>query len=190
MAENTVINLAFTPGLAYCEQFIASITELDSASYSLDCRRSAVQAASCLLTPGVGDRVLCTTMESGDESRTYILSVLERHGGGGGDALLQVPSADSLTLAAQRVQVMGARSVGISTLGDMELNSGAGTLTVVANNLFQSVSANLVQQAGHWIARAADYSLKVAGVLQQHGQQNIITADQDVRIDAERINMG
>jgi hypothetical protein len=63
-------------------------------------------------------------------------------------------------------------------------------LRLTARNLFTTVSESLVQNVRNYIGQAEQYLLDVRQVLRMHGKQASVTAEQDVKIDAERISMG
>lgn len=91
------------PGGALCEATVAAWSE---SSGSLEDGRVAQSAASCLLRPAPGDRVLVWTGndEGGpSEKKAWVLSVIERSGD------------DALVLATSRPLAVKAPSVGVST---------------------------------------------------------------------------
>jgi hypothetical protein len=47
-----------------------------------------------------------------------------------------------------------------------------------------------VSQAKHLIQHAGDFALNAKSLLRIHSKQQIITAQEDIRIDGKRINMG
>jgi hypothetical protein len=52
------------------------------------------------------------------------------------------------------------------------------------------VAQTLVEQLNQHISRARLYSQEAEDLLTLHGGQAVITARHDLRVDAERINMG
>ena len=161
------------------------VTALDDSRYVVDGRRACRRAAACLLEPQPGDTVLCYT---GDDGCAYVLSVLER--ACPERALLSVAGANAVGLHARRLDLSASRNLRLSTLRHMQINAALGTLQVNARDLFTTVSNSLVQAAQNYIGKMTQYSLRAAGLLRQHGRHQVVTADQDVRIDGERITMG
>jgi hypothetical protein len=53
-----------------------------------------------------------------------------------------------------------------------------------------SVAASLVTCAEHLVQQVNQYMLNAKGLLRLSGRQQVITAEEDVRIDGKRINMG
>ncbi|MBB3457505.1 hypothetical protein FHT86_005823 [Rhizobium sp. BK313] len=162
----------------------------------------ARQAASCLLAPAIGDRVLLCMI--GGE--TYILAVLERE-----------------SQHAAEISVPGARKVTISAGEKLELNApsmslAARQLTLLARNMAQTgqfLTSNfktivetvvdktigarsLTTKAEIRTAIITEVEMLNAGTLVQNidtvATQNseiaLVTAQRDVRLDAERVSVG
>ena len=158
-----------------------------SPQYRLDDGRLAQQAASCLLVPAAGDTVVLLRTGSG----LYITHVLVRAApvDGVDRAQLSVPGAQTLAIVQPRLEVACTGSVALRTLGDMELTS-AGAVSVNARHFFAAVAETMVQNAQHLVTHAQHCVLQVAALLRVHGRQTLITADQDMKLDAERISLG
>jgi hypothetical protein len=165
-------------------------------------RIHALQAASCLLAPIIGDRVLVCQ----DGGEAFILAVLARSEGG--IAEISVPYADTVTIKARGAISMEAPS----------LQLAAGTLSVMADKIFQvgdvltrnfrrivesvgnkSVHAQtLTTQADNRTAVIAQTDMVSAkslvqtidGVATQTSEIALVTARRDVRLDGERVSLG
>ncbi len=88
------------PGGALCEAIVAAWSE---TSGSLEDGRVAQSAASCLVRPAPGDRVLIWAGDEGEPSgKIWVLSVIERSGD------------EALVLAASRPLAIKAPNVGVS----------------------------------------------------------------------------
>ena len=142
-------------------------------------------AVSCLIRPRRGDRVLVAWPPGQDG---FILHVLQRESAEG--ATLEVPGTDAVTLHQRRLTIAGSEAVAIRSLRDMELTAATGTLAINARNLFSTVQDSVVHNARYFIAHIGTYAMQVKNLMRLHGRQAIITADQDIKVDAERISMG
>ncbi len=153
------------------------------AGYEIDQNRVARQAYSCLIQPCVGDRVLVSS-----STEPFIVAVLERTQPQ--PACLQLPTDDPLTLRNQDLSLQAEQSLKLSSLAEMELNVPLGTLRWNAHHVFSTVTGNWVQQVNHHLQRVRQFALEATQLLRLHGKHQFITADQDIKIDGERINMG
>ncbi|MBO3761702.1 DUF3540 domain-containing protein [Ciceribacter sp. L1K22] len=162
----------------------------------------ARQAASCLLAPAMGDRVL---VHVGDRD-AFILAVLERQSErvaelgvpGATDAVLQVAGrlgvkAATISLAAPRVELM-ARALlqaGESLTSNFRRITetvvdkivGARTVTTTAQSRTTAVREVDVLEAGSLVQT-------ISSVVTQNSEIALITAKRDVRLDGERVSVG
>ncbi|MGE5491912.1 MAG: DUF3540 domain-containing protein [Actinomycetota bacterium] len=152
--------------------------------YVLDNGRFARRAPSCLLQPQAGDRVMALAV--GDE--THIVHILVRSREA--TAQLSVSGADTVALRQDEIQLDARRRLRLRSLGDTEVTAATGTLSLQGRNLFAHAVDSLVQQSSHWIARMGHALIEASELLRAHGRQALVTADQDIKIDAERISMG
>jgi hypothetical protein len=144
--------------------------------------RQAHRAASCLLEVQAGDLVL-----AGCAERCHVLHVLER---ATPQAALSVPGCDSLALRQRRVSVYALETIELVSAGEAHMTTLGGPLSLEAPNLFMTVAENLVQQTRHWIGRAGHCLLDVRHLFKLHAQDALLTAERDIKADAERISMG
>jgi hypothetical protein len=144
----------------------------------------AARAVSCLVEPLAGDRVLAS---AGADGRWHVLHILAREAGGA--AHVSVPGADALALRQQRVSVHAVEALELACAGDASLTS-ARTLSINARTLFCTVAGTLVEQAAQYVGRMGQYLLDARELLRLHGQNALITAERDVKVDGERISMG
>ena len=160
---------------------------LAPAQYRLDDRRLAQQAASCLLVPAAGDTVVLLGTASG----LYITHVLVRAAAVNDvdRAQLSVPGAQTLAIVQPQLEVACTGAIALRTLGDVEITSG-GAVAVNARHFFAAVAETMVQNAQHLVTHAKHCVLQVAAMLRVHGRQTLITAEQDMKLDAERISLG
>lgn len=160
---------------------------LDSRHCLLANGRQASRALGCLIAPQVGDQVLV----SQGENSCHVLQILERNGAGEMEAVaLCLPGDGAIHLRGSSVGIHGSKSVTVDSGGDVDVTAAGGHLGLNARNLFMSVTDSLVQQAQHFIGKAGQYFLDVRHLLKLHGQDALITAERDIKADAERISMG
>jgi hypothetical protein len=145
----------------------------------------AQRALSCLIEPQPGDRVLAGLCVDGI---AHVLHVLAREPGG--CAHLSVPGADALALRQRRVGIHALERVDIASAGDVAIAAAAGTLALEGRNLFATATDAIVQQAAHFVGKVGQYLLDARGLLRLHGEHALLTAERDVKVDAERISMG
>ncbi|EJL94083.1 Protein of unknown function (DUF3540) [Herbaspirillum sp. CF444] len=164
------------------------VVALERHSYLLNDGRVARQALSCLVRPEVGDHVLAASGQNGQNDTPYILHVLER------PELQQVqlsaPGAQALCIEQSEIALNANHSIAVRALHDVEVSAATGVLSLNSRNLFATVQDSLVQNVGNFIGKAGHYLLEVRQLLRLHGQQALVTAEQDVKVDAERISMG
>ena len=163
----------------------AIVERLDDGRLRLDDGTLARPALGCLVRPEVGDRVLYGAAADGE---AFILQPLAREGLE--RAELTVPGARGLDLSQTSVTVSAVEEIALRSLKDLEATAATGTLRLTARNLFTTVSETLVENARHHVAHIGDYALKVKALLRIHGRQGIVTAEKDLKMDAERISMG
>ena len=161
------------------------VERLADGRLRLDDGTLAETALGCLLQPEVGDRVLYTTSKTGD---AFILQPLAREKVE--RARLTVPGAHGLDLHQPSVRISATDEINLRSLKDLEATAATGTLRLNAHNLFTTVSETLVENARHHIAQVGNYAMKVRELLRIHGRQGIVTAEKDLKMDAERISMG
>ncbi|MBI3897236.1 MAG: DUF3540 domain-containing protein [Gammaproteobacteria bacterium] len=147
--------------------------------------RRALPAVSCLVRPQPGDRVL---LVSGVTGEVFVLSVLTR--ASGQVAQLQVPGADAIHVVAPSVTLQAVDAIRLQSLRDVELTAVTGDVSVNARNLLTTVTESLIENIKQHIAHVGTYALQVKTLLRMHSQQAIVTAEQDIKVDAERISMG
>lgn len=156
---------------------------LDAETCLLANGRQARRAASCLLEAQAGDLVLVGE----SAAACHVLHVLERSGA---EAALSVPACRSLALRQANVSVHAVDSLTLVSAGEARLMTLTGSLTLQAPNLFVTVAESLVQQARHLLSRAGHCLLDVRHLFKLHAQDALLTAERDIKADAERISMG
>ena len=134
----------------------------------------AVTAESLLMMPQVGDLVLC--VQAGEQwFITQLLQSKEQH--------------KTLNIHSNRPVEWVAPSLRFKALNELELMS-ASRLTISARDLIAGATQTLVQQAQCFVQKAATFTLNTEGLMQLSGKQQVIVAEEDLRMDGKRINMG
>lgn len=174
-------------GAPYILGAIARVSAVAQGICELDDGRRVSAAASCLLQPEAGDRVLVSEAV-GDELPALILSVLTREAGR--EALLGVPGTDSLRLTQRRIAIETTEELALRSLQDAELTAATGTLSLQARNLFTTVVETLVENAADRISQVGTFALECAALLRIRSRHGIVTADRQLRIDADQIHLG
>jgi hypothetical protein len=174
--------LAATPlGLQWDEAEVGQ--GLDGCRFRLCDGRLAQQALSCVITPEPGDRVLLLQ----GANTAYITHVLQREAN---RAQLRIPGVDMLSITQPGLEVNAASHIALRSLGDVELVSAQGSVSVSARHILACATETLVQNAQHLVTHVQHCVLQVAALLRVHGKQTLITAEQDMKLDAERISLG
>ena len=213
-------NLAIQPKLVAIFQQYGVVTEAgddfvvhtDAAVYR------ARRAASCLLEPLVGDKVLLVTdMENGD----YVLAVLERDAGRlstlslPGDAQIRMQTGrltmsarDGIAMESAREIAMQSASLKVEaltgevTVHDLSLvgeawrscvdrvKSVGRTFDSILERCHQRVtrSYRVVDEMDQVKAGQIDYQAETS--LQLHAKYALMTADELVKLDGEQIHLG
>jgi hypothetical protein len=156
----------------------------ENGTYILDMELDAVRAISCIVVPDTGDYVNYCETEKG----RYILNILQRNVSS--EICLNGPDSNELTVNSKRFRILSEKSVEIVSCGDITISSIAGTIVLNAQNFLKSIVDSAITLAQNCIIRAVQISTDVEQVCRIHSCHHIITADKDVRIDGERINMG
>lgn len=181
------LNAAATPAamapVALAEARIAIV--FDDGSCLLDNGTRARRAFSCLIEPQPGDRVLAST---GSDGGCHVLHIVERSEGA--RANLSVPGASALALRQAHIGVHAVECLDLGSAGTASLSAVGGTLSLNGRNLFVTVGETLVAQARHYVGKFGQYLLDVRELLRLHGNDALLTAARDVKVDAERISMG
>ncbi|MEW6265908.1 MAG: DUF3540 domain-containing protein [Thermodesulfobacteriota bacterium] len=182
-------------------------------------RIKAVQAASCLLKPEKGDRVLLALAPTGE---SHILAVLERASGPdserriifdgpvhieGRDDLrltaaqdLTLSSANKLTAASESLEVNTAFGlarfkkftyIGRMLHGQVERVKMIGqSLDLVFRRVVQRLTASYRYVAEHEEVQAASTRWLVDGTMIMHSRNSIIKSEKHVKVEAEQIHLG
>lgn len=177
------LNLAAADAVSLTDARVAML--FDDGGCLLDDGRRARRAFGCLIELQPGDRVLAAGCADGE---THVLQVLAR--APGGEAALSAPGAQALALRQRRLALHAQERVDIGCAGDVAVTAAGGSLSLEGRSVFVRAVDSLIQQAEHLIGRAGQFLLDARGLLRLHGEHALITAERDVKVDADRISMG
>jgi len=177
----------------------------------------ALRAASCLLAPAQGDRVLLAVPPEGP---LYVLAVLERDESAPAELLL---GPDARLRAGRRVVIEAPEDVALHTAGTLRTSSRAlcvsadeGTVAVkkvswmsnllelyvdVARSLVQKVEAHVesvtlhAKQSHRFVeeldaTRAGTIDARAEKAVHLRGENTFVTAEELVKVDGELIHFG
>lgn len=150
----------------------------------LSAGQRASRAVGCLVEPEQGDRVLVAS----EGSEQVILSVISRQEG----ALVSLNTANGgdVQLTSGSISLHAERGVELQAHASILLAAPFGDVEFVAANLTQSVQGCAVTLADTIVDKARNVHLTADESIITRTQVHSVTADQDLFMDADRINMG
>lgn len=146
--------------------------------------RIAERAVSCLVDPELGDGVVVF----GSERRHMILAILTRENNL--SVAIGAGKAQGLILKGKNIRLQASHAAEITSLGSLTFSAPLGRIQITAAELFQSISCTLVTLARNMVTKVTDYQFRGEGSVVSTAKTQVITAETDLRIDAQRINMG
>lgn len=170
----------------------------ESGGFIIDQSLPATQAMSCLVTPEIGDTVLYWN----DSHERWILAVLKSaasasnasHQKNNNDLKkprsVSLPNQEAMQINARRLMLNAQQNMQLNSMGNIQLNAVVGKLMLNAKHCVYSIQESLMQMARTLLQRGDYIDHQANKVLKSHGQQQLMTAEKDIKIDAERINMG
>lgn len=153
-------------------------------AWNLTSGATAVRATSCLVEPMTGDTVLVAA----EGETSYILSILQRHAQA--PLTVSAPKDQGIQLKTKFLSVIARQNISLQAVTDFDIKVPFGALKTNTANLFQSVRGSLVTTAKNWVSSTDDFQLNAKGSMITRAKVQIINADDDLFVDAERINMG
>ena len=158
------------------ETYIGNITGFDKQRqcWLIDEQFSAKKAVSLLVNPEVSDQVSFIELDG-----EFIITQL----------LTRMDDQSKITMQSDNPVQWIIPDLSVKALHSLELMA-SNNVTLMANNIIQNGLSSLMQYSENLLQQAEQFSATAKGVLRLNGKQQIITADDDVRIDGERINIG
>lgn len=142
-------------------------------------------AVSCLLRPQRGDRIVLAELAAGE---VFVQAILERVNSL--PATLEVAGAQQVTLTAPRLALCAIESAELQSLRDIDVTAATGRVSLSAAHVTVAALESIVHTAKAFLGHLETYAVRVRSVLCLHGQQAILTAERDMKLDAERISLG
>jgi hypothetical protein len=163
----------------------AVVSGLEGGRWSLADGSQAALAASCLLEPRPGDRVAVFAAADGER---FIMAVLVR-AEPAATAVLRMPG-EAVEILAGELSLIAGRRLTLASQGEAALLAPSSRLSLQAQDIFTTASGCLVETADQRVSQAQHWLAEVASLLRCHSGQALITAERDLRMDADRITMG
>ncbi|BDX06558.1 DUF3540 domain-containing protein [Planctobacterium marinum] len=143
------------------------------------------KALSCLIVPVAGDTVLYW---KDDQNKGWIISVL--HCEQQQEREISLPQNASIKINTDNLTVNASNSIRFNAIKEINLNVALGKLNECARSACQMIHGTLVQFTKHLINRSEHLDFHAEKLLKSHATQQLITAEKDIKMDADRINMG
>lgn len=158
------------------QSYFGEITGFDSQQqcWRIDNQFLATKAVSLLVNPEISDQVGFVELNG-----KYVITQL----------LTRSEKQQKVTLQSEQSVQWIAPNLSVKALDSVELVA-SNNVTMMANSLVQNGLNSMIQQSEHLLQQANQFSANATGVMHLNGKQQIITAEDDVRIDGERINIG
>jgi len=152
--------------------------------WQLQCGLVAVRALSCLVEPVRGDTVLVAQVQC----EVIIVSIVSRSS----DAALTLVSqpGQGIAVKAASIALTSENGVSVHAQDSIKLSAPFGTLQTISANLMQSVAGSLVTVAQTIINKTTHFQLNAEESIVSQAKVQSITAENDLFMDADRINMG
>lgn len=146
--------------------------------------RVVKQAFSCLVKPEVGDSVLVSVQSD----QQYVVAILVRRSSI--EAVLSPPDECGLTIKACSLRLVTSNDMSFLSKGNISVVAPLGELVIQTASIVQTVSNTVVNIAKQILVRVGYYDLSSDTAIMSKASVQVITAEKDIRIDAERISMG
>ncbi len=186
-----------------------TITQLNDRFFIIDDKYQAEKALSCLINPQLGDIVIVfcegeyywitAIIKAGNAHAQQVNNVISHAESEGQNGIelnecivrnMSLPNNQALSISAASFTVNAQESIQLFSGKHLRLTAVMGQLSVSAKSLVQSIQTSCISMAKHWLNRAEYIDQEAEKVLKTHAQHQLMTAEKDVKVDAQRINMG
>ncbi len=159
------------------------VTQCSKDIITLDDELSAKPADSLGIELEQGD-IVAFLRTDGDNFIVSLLKAAPRD-----DAVLAYRFAPHLKLNAGKIELNASTSVALKSMHEISLET-CKNVRISCRNLVQNAFESTVMITRQWVQNCRSGSIKADELLHCDAGSQIITADRDLRLDAERINMG
>jgi len=169
--------------ITFTNHFISE--QISEECWLLSNGRSANRSFSCLLEPQVGDQIIAAS----SVNEVHIIAIIARSETGLVNSL-SLPQQQSCQWQAEQLTLVGREKVSVLSSKEIVINASLGQLVMSAQDILQTVQNNFVLWCKQFFQKADQVDIQTTQLTKSHSHNQIITADNDIRIDAERINLG
>ncbi|MBU2711208.1 DUF3540 domain-containing protein [Zooshikella harenae] len=169
-----------------CHQ--VSQEERDSTWRLADGRR-VKQAVSCLVTPKVGDHVLVAESNGTDQSgaECFIVHILQRESCE--TVQLTVPGATQVQWQQGQIALLAKTKLTLFAAQQVDLGS-LEQLLIQGKHQVYTAWETAVSHVQDFVQQVDSYTLTAKHLLKMHGEYQLLTAEKEIKVDADRITMG
>ncbi|MBE1301724.1 MAG: DUF3540 domain-containing protein [Alteromonadaceae bacterium] len=186
MGINVEHHSTFTETFQIC-MHQSEIIEVRGEEYVLNNNVVALRATGCLIEPQMGDQVLYWQQQQ----QAFITMVLQQKDKQApGIRKLSVPNHQGLVINAKNMVFNVAQKLQMNVLQEINFNAAVGKINHYAQSMLQSVQGSLIQLSNQYLNKSEHIDFEAKKLLKSHGEQQLITASKDLKMDADRINMG
>lgn len=164
---------------------------LEGNLYLLEDGLEVRRAAGCVLDAEAGDRVLVArAVDAGVMETGYIVQILAFANARKDAVNLVVPDCRKVAWQQDEIAVTTANRLSLSSVNEVEIMSLRRAVEIKARQLLTCITNSIVETAKEKISTTEFTQMKSSVLTHIQTKQAIITADEDIRIDGERINLG
>ncbi len=168
--------------MTYREGTITS--EKGEGGFIIDDVIEAETAFSCIVRPETGDRIVYLK----SANAVFITDILKRDQVCVAD--IQIKGVDELSIKSKKLNLVAGEQLNLKSLKTIDITAFLGVVSLTGMNLVTTVKESIIQNAASHITSVKNYTLNAKNLLRTHGKHHIMTADEEIRMDGERINMG
>ena len=105
------------------------------------------------------------------------------------ELVLHYKVGNKLTVASESIELVAGKSVAVRSLNEITLET-LNSVNIHCKNWLQSASDSVINVTSTWIQKCRQSSVEASELLRTDAGSQVITANEDLRLDAKRINMG
>lgn len=158
---------------------VNQVIEKRDTGWVLDNEQIARCATSCLIEPITGDQVM--VIQHGNLTTIFAILSRLKDATQASEATLTVPDVHKVTFQCEDLLMQCRQGITFQSAGKIVLQS---------KHFIQEVKQNIVQIFRGFIAKGEQWNLTTQYLNRMHSRQQMITAEKEIKVDADRINMG